>query len=187
AHAVPALGLLVLLILGPSALLSSMLRAFLPFYTPPQVARTQIALVQPEGGDAEVSPTQGVAFVARLDGRFPLGNRPDAPKLSYRYQASDDYLTRPLQQDADGMWTAQLHAAQIRTGFSYKISAGDAETPEYQVRVRTHAHIKQLKITYRNRPFRNLQTRTETFPNNARTKPIVDGLLGSDVELIVRA
>src|ERR1035438_2906367 len=85
------------------------------------------------------------------------------------------------------MWTAQLHAAQIRTGFSYKISAGDAETPEYQVRVRTHAHIKQFKITYRNRPFRNLQTRTETFPNNARTKPIVDGLPGSDVELIVRA
>jgi hypothetical protein len=186
-HAVPALGLLVLLILGPSAFASSMLRAFLPFYTPPPVTRTQITLVQPEAGDAEVSPTQAIAFVARIDGGVPIGNRPDAPKLSYRYQANEDYLTQPLQQDDGGAWTAQLHAAQIRTGFSYKISAGDAETPEYQVRVRARAHVKKFEVTYRHRPYRNLPIRTIAFPNQQATRPIVQGPRGSEVELVVRA
>ena len=36
----PALGLAILLLLGPQAVFSSMLRAFVPFYTPAPAART---------------------------------------------------------------------------------------------------------------------------------------------------
>jgi hypothetical protein len=184
----PTLGLLTLLILGPSAFASSMLRAFVPFYTPQPIARTHITLVQPEGGDAEVSPMQAITFAAKIDGRVPAGDCPDAPKLSYRYQANDDYLSQPLELDGAGTWTAQLHPAQLRTGFSYKISAADAETPEHQVRVRARAHIKKFEITYHHQAYRKLpKTTTSIFPNQRETRPIIRGPRGSEVELIVRA
>ena len=184
--ALPALGLLTLLLLGPSAFAASMLRAFVPFYTPPPIARTHITLLQPEAGNAEVSPTQSMTFIAKIEGRVPVGTRSDAPKLSYRYQASEDYLSQPLQQDKDGLWATQLHSAQIRTGFFYKVSAGDAETSEYEVRVRTRAHVKQFDGTYHHRPYRKLpKTATITFPNQNATKPIIHGPRGSEVELIV--
>jgi hypothetical protein len=184
----PALGLVVLLLLGPSSLVASLLRGFMPFYTPAPIARTQITLIQPAGGGAEISPTQSITFMAKIEGRVPADHRSDAPKLSYRYQASEDYLTQPLQPDGSGAWTTQLHAAQLRTGFSYKISAADAETPEYQVRLRTRAHVKKLEITYQHQPYRKLpKTLTSVFPNQRDTKPFIRGPIGSEVELIVHA
>jgi collagen type III alpha len=184
----PTVGLLSLLILGPSAFASSLLRAFIPFYTPQPVAQTQITLVQPDGGDAEVSPTQSITFAAKIEGRIPAANRPDAPKLSYRYQANEDYLPQPLQPDGAGTWTAQLHPAQLRTGFSYKISAGDAETPEHHVRVRARAHVKKFEITYYHQAYQKLpRTTTSVFPNQRETRPVIRGPRGSEVELSVRA
>ncbi len=187
ALAVPLLGLIILLLLGPGAFAASMLRAFVPFYTPAPIARTRIVLVHPKGGDAEIGPAQAITVSAAIEGRVPTGSRPDAPTLSYRYQANEDYFTQPLQQDAAGLWTTQLHAGQLRTGISYKLSAGDAETPEHQVRVRARAHVKQYEITYQHRPFRKLPQTTATFPNKDATRPVVHGPPGSDVELVVRA
>ena len=185
--AAPLLGLVVLLLLGPSAFGSSMLRAFLPFYTPAPIARTHIELVLPAGGDAEVNPTESMTFIAKIEGRVPVGNRPDAPTLSYRYDTSEDYLTLPLQSDGAGAWTTQLQAARLRTGFAYKISAGDAETREFQVRVRTRTHVKKFEITYQHRTYRKLPTGPFMFPNEKETRPIIRGPRGSDVELVVRA
>ena len=163
-----------------------MLQAFLPFLDTQSGPRTQITLLLPEAGDAEVSPAQGVIFSARIDGRVPTGHRADAPHLQYRYQTTEDFLTLPLQLD-EGLWTAQLLSAQLRTGFVYKITAGDAATPEYQVRVRARAHVKQFEVKYHHRAYRKLASTTTTFPNEFASRPFIRGPRGTDVVLIVRA
>ena len=180
----PTIGLLVLLAFGPPALLSSLLRGFYPFYTPALVTRTQITLVQPDAGGAEVLPTQSIAFVAKIDGSFPTGIRADAPTLHYRYQPNEDFRTLPLQQ-TDTTWTAQLQPTEIRTGFTYKVSAGDAETPEHQVRVRGPAHVTKFEIAYQHRAYRKLPNRTVVFPNRDFAKPLIHGPRGSEVAMIV--
>ncbi|MBI3824308.1 MAG: hypothetical protein HY289_16700 [Planctomycetes bacterium] len=185
---VPTLGLFILLLLGPANLFASMLRAFVPFYTPAAVARTQITIVQPEGGDAEVLPGQAITIVARIEGRVPTGNRPDAPTLWYRYQATEDFVAQPLQSDGAGLWTVQMQAAQVRTGFTYKLSAGDVETPEHQVRVRVRAHVKLFEVTYHHPAYRQLpKSPASVFPNPNATRPIIQGPPGSEVELVIHA
>ena len=184
--ALPVVGLIVLAFLGSTAFMASMQRAFVPFNAPAPAARTKITVVQPEAGDAEVGPTQAITIAAKIDGRVPIGNRPDAPKLLYRYQDNEDYFSQPLQFDGS-LWTTQLHPPQIRTGFSYKITAGDAETAEYQVRLRTCAHARKFEVTYLHRAYRKLPKATIVFPNEQATKPFIHGPRGSEVELVVRA
>jgi hypothetical protein len=181
----PTLGLLLLLLLGPSALLSSMLRAFLPFYTPAPAARTQITLLTPEGGDAEVGPAQTVIFSVKIEGRVPTGKT--KPALQYRRNADDDFLSLPLQPDGAGIWSTQLLPTQLGAGVAYKISAGDAETPVYQVRTRAAAHVRKFEIKYEHRPFRRRNDTTSVFPDDTGTSPIIHGPIGSDVELTIHA
>ena len=184
----PTLGLVVLLVLfGPAMFLQSMAHAFAPFYTPPTpILRTQLTLLEPKNGDVEVNPTQTVSFAARIEGRVPIGNRTDAPKLRWRYQDNEDFFTQSLQQDSAGVWTAEMPPGQFRAGFTYKITAGDAETPEHQVSVRAGAHVKKFEITYRHRPYRKLANATETFPNPNAARPHIAGPRGSEVEMLVR-
>lgn len=184
--AVPVLGLIILLIVSRLAFVGSMMQAFLPFVDT-SAARTHITLLLPESGDAETGPAQPVAFLARIEGRVPARNRADAPRLHYRYQPTEDFLTLPLQPDVDGTWRGQLLSTQVRSGFTYKITAGDAATPEYQVRVRAPAHAKQFEVAYLHRPYRKLSKTTMVFPNDDASRPHVHGLRGTEVELTVHA
>lgn len=184
----PVLVVLILLILDPSRFLGSMRRAFWPIDAPPPIARTQLTLVDPDGGDVEVNPTQAIAFVAKIEGRVPASNRPDAPKLHWRYQDNEDWATLPLSNESGSTWNAQLEASQLRGGLTYKLSAGDAETPEHQVRVRARAHVTKFEITYQHREYRKLPKAAPTvFPNEHSARPHIHGPHGSEVEMVVRA
>jgi hypothetical protein len=182
---VPALGLAILLLLGPSAFFSSMLRAFLPFYTPPPAARTLLMLLTPAGGDAEVGPAQAVTFAVKIEGRVPSGK--NQATLHYRWNADDDFLTVPLQAEGADVWSAQLLPAQLRAGVTYKITAGDAATPEHQVRTRAAAHVQKFEIKYSHLPFRKRKDTTSVFPDDKGTRPIIHGPFGSEVELTIHA
>lgn len=183
--ALPTVGLLVLLLLSPATLVASLLRGFAPFYSPPVAARTNLTLLQPAGGDAEVGPQKEVAFAASIEGRVPAVNRPDSPRLQYRYQSSEDFRTLPLSIDPTGAWTAVLPASEVRTGFTYKISAGDAETPEHQIRLRGPAHVSRYEIAYRHKPYRNIKNGIDHFPNERAAVPLIHGPRGSEVEMVV--
>jgi hypothetical protein len=180
-------GLLVLLLLGPGSFFASMLRAFVPFYAPPAIAQTQITLLEPASGDVEVGTTQAITFAAKIDGHIPASHRPDAPRLLYRYQANEDYFTLPLQAEGAGTWTAHLSSEQLRTGFFYKLAAGDAETPEHQVRVRGRAHVQRFEITYQYRAYLKRAKRTDVLPNKTQATPVIHGPRGTEIELVLRA
>lgn len=180
------LGLMVLVLLDPAGFLASMRRAFVPIHAPPPPARTQLTLLQPEG-DTEIMPDQSVSFAARIAGRVPAENRPDSPRVQWRYHPDEDWNTLPLVPEPAGTWSTQLAAERVRTGFQYKLSAGDAETPIHEVRVRARAHIANVEIRYRHRPFRKLpQMPAVIFPNEHSARPIVHGPRGSEVEMLVR-
>lgn len=179
-------GLLVLLGRDPTQFVALMQRAFLPFLSAALPDATEITLLRPSGGNAAVLPNQPVLFAARIDGRVALAGSPGAPALRYRYSTDDEYLRLPLQQDADGIWVARLPGEQVRTGFFYRITAGEATTPEYQVEVTARPQVHRFEITYRERPYRGTEPRTIGFPNKHARSPLVQAYPGTQVELIVR-
>jgi hypothetical protein len=168
--------LVTLAVLGPSQFWSLLGRAFGPFSAGSIRTRTQIELRQPQG-DAVVPVGRSVPFAASITGKVPAANRPDAPRLLFRYRQTDPYEERPLQHDRDSEWVGNLPANQVHNGFWYKIAAGDAETDEYQVRVRSTPLVEKFDVTYHYRPYLGWKDEISTEPN-------LKALVGTEVVLI---
>ncbi|MBI1831269.1 MAG: hypothetical protein HYR84_07465, partial [Planctomycetes bacterium] len=99
---------------------------------------------------------------------------------------TEDFQSHALRQDYDGNWVGQLSEKQIGIGAVYKLSAGDAETREYSVRVRTETHVKKHEVIYDHPPYRKPpRTTASTFPNPTATHPIIAGPRGTQAQLIV--
>src|SRR5262249_42844675 len=171
--------LITLGVLGPSQFWSLFGRAFGPFNAGGIRTRTQIELLQPQG-DAVVPVGRSVAFSASITGKVPAANRPDAPRLLFRYRQSDPYEERPLERERESEWITTLPANQVHGGFWYKIAAGDAETDEFQVRLSATQSIEKLSVTYHYRPYLGWKDRTSDEPK-------LEDIRGTEVVLVVRA
>jgi hypothetical protein len=179
-------GLVVLFAARPGQFMSLMRRAFLPFYQSQLLRETRITLLRPDGGDAVVTEKQAVNFVADIDGRVPEVNQPGAPALQYRYQAGDKFVAVPMQKDDNGNWATRLLPDQLgSTGVWYKITAGSAETPVYQVSVRAQPFVQRYEVTYKYRPYLGLRPETIEFPNEQAALPFVKRHRGTEVALVV--
>jgi hypothetical protein len=179
-------GLIVLFTVRPGQFTSLMRRAFLPFYQGQLVRETRITLLRPEGGDTVVTEKQSVTFIADVDGRVPEVNQPGAPALQYRYQVGDKFVTLPLQKDDNGNWMTRLLPDQLgSTGLWYKISAGSAETPVYQVTVRAQPFVQRYELTFKYRPYLGLRPETVEFPNEQAALPVIKRHRGTEVSLVV--
>lgn len=174
------LGLVLLFLLGPGQFLSLLGRAFAPFQDTAVPTRTQLVLLQPDGGDVTIPIGRAVAFSVEVGGRVPTPGQPDALRLLYRYQPGDGYEEKPLERgDSAHHWVAALPASQVRNGFWYKIMGGDAETPEYRVQVRTVPLLTGFTVTYHYRPY--LGWPEQTTPNAN-----LEGHRGTEVTLVAR-
>jgi hypothetical protein len=181
------LGILVLFAVRPGQFLSLFRRAFLPFYEGRLITQVRIQLLRPEEGDAVVTEKQPLLIIAQIEGRVPEVNQPGAPTLHYRYQADDKFVALPMQADFNGNWTARLLPDQIgSTGLWYRVSAGDAETPVYQVAVRAQPFVERYEITYKYRPYLNLPPEQICFPNEQTAVPFIKRHRGTQVALVVR-
>ena len=181
-----AVGLLVLFALGPNQFGSLLERAFAPFRKSSLNTRTQITLVRPAGGDATVPLNQRVDFHVRIEGRVPNVSQPGAPRLLFRYQQADPFVSLPLEENADGIWTAALLGDQIQNGFWYKIAAGDTETGEYQVKVQSLPQATRFEVTYHYRPYRKMGLETVHFPNQQAVLPRLKDYRGTQAHLVIR-
>src|SRR5207302_707500 len=145
------LALVVLYVLSPQQFLSLMDRAFAPFRQTTIASRTQLTLLKPEQGDLTIAVGRAVSFAVRVDGR-----QPDAVRLLYRYNPADPYEERGFEQgDSDREWGATVRAGEVRNGFWYKVVAGDAETPEYRVQIRSSPLLTGFDVTYHYRRYFN--------------------------------
>ncbi|HEV3078853.1 MAG TPA: hypothetical protein VGY66_03715, partial [Gemmataceae bacterium] len=148
------LGLLILYVMSPQQFVSLMNRAFAPFVEASIATRTRLTLLQPEGGDLVIPVGRAVSFSVWVDGKIPDAANPDGLKLQYRYNDTDPYEARPLEQgDGPRQWLTNLRAGEVHNGFWYKITGGDAETAEYRVQVRSSPLLTGFDVTYHYRPY----------------------------------
>ena len=148
-------GLAVLLVVlfiwfGPSQFRSLLGRALFPFeYSTGIATRTRIQVIRPEEGNAVLPAGFTVKILARVEGQIPDPRRADALRLQWRYNPQEPYQERPLQpQESTHEWGSILSVSDVHEGFFYKITGGDAETPEYQVIVRASPKIEEFQATY---------------------------------------
>jgi len=179
------MGFLILLGTRPNQFSSLLQRAYAPFQGIAVNTRTTIELLQPEKGDVIVAPDRNVPIRARITGSYPGINKQGAPRMLFRYQQADPFVNVPLEEDTDGSWTIVRKPDQVRTGFFYKLMAGDAETPEYQVSVRTNPRATRFDVTYTYRPYLRLKNETVTFPNEKSLEPRIQARRGTEVTLAV--
>lgn len=173
-------GLFILFFLGPPQFLSLLRRAFAPFQEIGIATRTQITLLQPEGGDHTIGVGRGVSFLAAVDGRVPDPNRSDALRLLFRHQPTDPYTERPLERaDGKSEWSAVVPAAEVQNGFWYKIAGGDAETPEYRIQVRANPLVESIEVKYHYRPYLNR-------PDGTTREANLEAVRGTEVTLTAR-
>lgn len=161
--------------LGPRKFFSLLERAFAPFRETVIASRTQLTLIRPEG-DVTVPVGRSVPFTVRIEGRVPDASKPDAPKVLYRYQPDEPYEKQPLERESDWEWSGAMPAFQVRTGFWYKVTAGDAETPEYRVTVRSTPFVTGFEVRYHYRPYTG-------WGDFLTRDPHLKGLQGTEVTL----
>ena len=118
----------------------------------------------------------------------------EAVRLAYRSDLAErvegiaEALERALPQllekslergESSYRWVTVIPASQVQHGFWYKIAAGDAETPDYRVQVRTLPLLTGFDITYRFRPYLG-------WPEQATRNPNLEAHRGTEVSLTVR-
>jgi len=148
------LALLILFVMGPHQFASLMNRTFFPFREGYIVSRTTIEMIEPDAGDVAVPPSRPITFRARIDGPVPVVNQEGAPKILWRYAQADPFVPQSLEKDVDDTWTWTMPADQvINGGLWYKVTAGDTETPEHQIRVSPIPQVRAFDVTYHYRAY----------------------------------
>jgi collagen type III alpha len=145
--------LIAFFVLGRGPFFSLLGRTFAPFGTGGIPTRTQLEMIQPEGGNAVVTVGRPVTLAVRVGGRLPDPKGPEAVRLLYRYEESEPYQERLLQPESERAWGTTLSALEVRNGFWYRITGGDAHTPEYRISVRATAAVTEFLATYHFRPY----------------------------------
>jgi hypothetical protein len=178
----------VWLIASPAHVLSLLKRAYLPFERHLIAARTELTLLKPDAAEISVPPNQPVLIRVKVDGYVPALNQPDSLKLHFRNNPNEEYEPRSLTRDVDGTWTTVILADQVRNGFSYHISGGDAQLPlrgDFKVVVRPIPQIQSFEINYHYRPYLHKKDLQQKFDANKRLA--IKELRGTEVTLVLRA
>jgi hypothetical protein len=145
--------LVAMAVLGARPFFSLFGRALVPFREGMILTRTQLTLLEPQGGDATVPVGRSVHFAVDVSGRVPEPGKPDSLKLLFHYQQGDPFEERALEREEDSRWGTTLPAFQVQNGFWYKVTGGDAETAEYRVQVRATPLIERFDVNYHFRPY----------------------------------
>jgi hypothetical protein len=124
--------------------------------------RTTIELLRPETGDSVVTIGNPVVFVVKISGYHARPNHADAPTLHFWQEADQTPRTRPLTLSGTDEWSVTLGPLEVGNGFFYHLTAGDAQTPDYRIRVRASANLTDFRATYRYRRYLNLADKVRT-------------------------
>jgi hypothetical protein len=153
-------------------------RTFAPFGGGATARRTQLTIVRPVNGDAVLGVGQSFNVGVRVEGHVPDSEKPDALKLLYRYRDGEPYEEQALEPDNGDLWMTVVPPSRTFNGFWYKVTGGDAETPEYHVTVRSTPLIERFEVTYHYRPYTG-------WPDARTHDANLTALRGTEAELIV--
>ena len=127
-------------------------RAFVPFTKAALATQTQLTLVNPTPGDQTITTGQTVAVQVHVAGKVPKADGPDKVRLLVRHNPADpNYEELPMmmvQGATSRDWELSVPSHLVQNGFWYKVKAGDAETAEHQVTVRSLPVFTAYTVTY---------------------------------------
>jgi hypothetical protein len=142
-------------------------RAFVPFSSDPIATRTQLTLTRPDPADPTVSAGQTVTVAVRVGGKVPPAGAPDRVRLLIRHNPADpNYDELPMMEgETTRDWQLEVPKYLVQNGFWYKVAAGDAETPEYKVSVRSLPLFTDYEVRYEYPAYTRLPAAKATDPN----------------------
>jgi hypothetical protein len=166
----------------PTQFQSLLGRTFAPFSSGVIAGRTNITLIEPQGGDVTVTAGQSITVKVEVTGSVPKPDRPDRVRLLVRYNpASAEYAELPLEPgETSREWFVQVRPEQLRTGAWYKVAGGDTETPEYRVTVRTAPLFTDFEVEYEYPAY------TRRPPENT-TDPHLQAIRNTKVSVVAKA
>jgi hypothetical protein len=156
-------------------------RAFNPFQSTAIGTRTKIELLEPQPADLTITDGEQLRLVVKIDGKKPSADGPDRVRLKLR-QSQNDPLPEefPFTTGANrGEYELVLGRSAIRNGFWYTVAAGDAETAEHRVDVRTRPLILAFQVRYEYPAY------TRMVPDVGR-EPRIEAHRGTTVTLTVK-
>lgn len=169
------------ILFGPRQFSALLARAFGPFELSNAIpSRTQILILKPEGGDQTVPRGRAITIAVQVEGRIPDPRKPDALKLLWRSPQSGPRPPLALQQQESAReWAVNLTATDVgEEGFFYKITGGDAETPEYRITARSLPAVMDFQAHYHYRPYVG---RPDVIRRNRR----IEDFRGTEITLVV--
>ena len=157
-------------------------RAVNPFGAGAIATQTQLELKAPPDGNASIIDGDPLTIAIQLSGRLPKPADADAPKLLVRYNAADtDYAELSLLPgETNGAYSLDVPRSTILNGFWYKLTAGDATTPEYRITVLTRPSLVGFVAQYEYPAYLK-------WPDSTGTTPNLRGHRGTNVAYTVEA
>ena len=116
----------------------------------PRPSATQV-WVSP--GDATVLKGEDFAVAARFSGRIPASG-----EVAFREEGSEVWERAPFAV-ADGGATHRFR--EVKRSFTYRVRAGDGESPAFRLRALDRPTVLRLRMTYRYPAYTGLGERTE--------------------------
>ncbi|HEY1191414.1 MAG TPA: hypothetical protein VGE74_27515 [Gemmata sp.] len=176
------LGLVVLFFLfRPSQFGSLIERTFIPFTSSVIKTRTQINLVKPDPTDPTITDGQTVLVAVHIGGKVPGADSPERVRLMVRHNPADpNFIEVPMVEgETTRDFEVRVPNHLVQNGFWYKVAAGDAETAEFKVSVRSLPLFTAFQATYEAPKY--LRRKTDTL-----NSPIIKGYRGTTVTLVAQ-
>ena len=123
----------------PSQFTSLVNRALFPFSSDPIAKRSQLMILKPEPADPTITTGQTITVAVHVGGKVPAKNAPDRVRVLLRHNLADPNFEEIAMEEGETSrdWQVKVPEYLVQNGFWYKVAAGDAETSEYRVTVRT--------------------------------------------------
>ncbi|MBA4186582.1 MAG: hypothetical protein C0467_01050 [Planctomycetaceae bacterium] len=165
----------------PNQFTSLIGRAFVPFSSKAIETRTKITLLKPDPAEPTLTTGQTVTVAVHITGKVPAKNDPTRVRLLLRHNPTDpNYEELPLQEgDTTRDWNIKIPEYLVQNGFWYKVAAGDTETPEYRVTVRSLPLFTDFDVSYEYPKY------TRRLPDKA-TDPNLRAYRGTKITLLAR-
>ena len=156
-------------------------RALMPFSTTTIANRTQLTIVKPDPAEPTITTGQSVTVAVYVGGKVPRAESVERVRVLIRHNPTDpNYDELPLVPGATSRdWELRVPDYLVQNGFWYKVAAGDTETPEYKVTVRSLPMFTDFHATYE-------------YPKYLRRKsdrandPVLRGYRGTTVTLVAK-
>ncbi|AWM37910.1 hypothetical protein GobsT_40250 [Gemmata obscuriglobus] len=174
-----ALTLVVLFfVFRPSQFGSLLTRAFVPFISTQVGTRTQIKLTKPEPAEPTITEGQTVTVAVHIGGKVPSTDSPERVRLLIRHNPADpNYIEVPMvEAETSRDFELRVPNHHVQNGFWYKVAAGDDQTDEYKVTVRSLPLFTHFQATYESPKY--LRRKAETI-----SSPLIQGYRGTTVTL----